>query len=73
MFAFNSLKNIIKNINKSIDKGYKTIMPVFLRGKSHLTSIYCPRKVALVRVKMETGNGGAKKDEAMAINLIEKK
>ena len=69
MFALHSLNIIIRNIGISIDKVPKTPMPVFLQRKKHFSSIYCPPKVALVRVKMETGNGGAKRTEAIAINL----
>ena len=47
-------------------------MPVLLQRNVHLPSIYWPRKFGLIALKMETGNGGPKKVEVMAINLNEK-
>ena len=48
-------------------------MPVLLQRNVHLPSIYWPRKIGLIGFKMETGNGGPKKVEVMAINFNKKK
>ena len=69
MFALNILNNIIKYINIGIGKRDKTVVPVKLQRKKHLPSIYCPRKIALVGFKMETGNGGIKITKAMGSKL----
>ena len=61
--------NIIKNINISIGKRCKTVMPVLFQRKMHLPGIYWPRKFALIGFKMGTGNGGSKNAGVMAINL----